>query len=48
MYIVPYKQSNPNRCLTVDGVMSLLGPSHSRLFCLKHKVMYGQHGHRTT
>ena len=28
--IVPYKQSNPNRCLTVDSVMSLLASARSK------------------
>ena len=38
MYIAPYKQEAPHNSLTVDSVMSQLGPSHGRYICLKHRV----------
>ena len=38
MYIAPYKQEAPHNSLTVDRVMSQLGPSHGRYICLKHRV----------
>ena len=38
MYTAPDKQSALNNSLSVDSVMSLLGPSHDRCICLKHRV----------